>query len=205
MLYLLCLCQLNEMHCSALWKSHFTCFCGQLDINLSRSTLTNWTATTMSDRFVSLLHFSVELFISMVYAAEANHCVSASVKRKVPYSLLESEFFRCLQAQWRLLGMDWGTRQLVFTTVIDRWAPESGLQSYWCLSPALACCLMSNQTASCLILLLFLCAPLCVCVHVYGLTVHTCQTEYIYTPAHAYMCASMVEHPVCMEANICTL
>lgn len=38
-LYLLCLCQLNEMYCSSLWKSHFTCFCGQLDINLSRSPL----------------------------------------------------------------------------------------------------------------------------------------------------------------------
>lgn len=92
-LYLLGLCQLNEMYCSALWKSHFTCFCGQLDINLSRSILTKLNCYHMSDRFVSSLHFSVELFISMVYAAEANHCVSASVKWKVPYSLLASEFF----------------------------------------------------------------------------------------------------------------
>lgn len=72
-----------------------------------------------SERLVSLLHFSVELFISMVYTAEPKHYVSASVKWKVPYSLLASEFVRCLQAQWWLLGIDWGTRQLVFTTVID--------------------------------------------------------------------------------------
>lgn len=156
------------MHCSTLWKSYSTCFRGQLDINLSRSAPYKPNRYHMSHRFVSLLHFSVELFIAMVDAAEENHCISASVKWKVPYSLLASEFFRCLQAQQRLLGMHWGTRQLVFATVIDRWAQESGFQSYRCLSPALAHCLMSNQTASCLILLLFLrayvgvCSPLCI-------------------------------------------
>lgn len=164
-LYLLCLSQLSAMYCSALWKAHFTCFCGQLDINLSHSFYPyKLNRYHMSDRFVSSPHFSVDLFIWMVYAAEANHCVSAGVKWKVPYSLPASEFFRCLQAQWRLLGMDWGTRQLVFTTVIDRWAQESGLRPYWCLSPAPACCLMSNHTASSLILLLFFSASQHVCV-----------------------------------------
>lgn len=38
----------------------------------------------ISDRFVSLLYFSVDLFISVVYVLEANHCVSANVKRKGP-------------------------------------------------------------------------------------------------------------------------
>lgn len=151
------------MYCSSLWKSYSTCFCGQLDINLSLSTPYKLNRYHMSDRFVSFLHFSVELFIAMVYAAEENRCISGSVKWKVPHSLLASEFFRCLQAQQRLLGMHWGTRRLVFASVIDRWAQESGLQSYWCLSPARPCCLMSNQTASCLILLLFLCAFVGVC------------------------------------------
>ena len=50
----------------------------------------------MSDRSVSSARSSVQLFISMVYAAVANRRVCAGAKWKVPYSLPASRFFRCL-------------------------------------------------------------------------------------------------------------
>lgn len=109
-----------------------------------------WTLHHIAIHLYPPFHFCEELFITIVYATGASHCVSSSVRGKVPYSLLVSEFFRCLQAQWKLLPMDWGTRQLVFTRVIDRWAQESGLWPYWCLVLAPTWCLMSNETASCL-------------------------------------------------------
>lgn len=151
----------------------------------------------ISNRFVSSLHSSLELFISMGYAAEANRHISASVNWKVPYFLPASGFFRCLQAQWRLLRMDWGARQLVFTTVIDRRAQESGLLSFWCLSPGLACSLMSNQTASCL---MFVCAS--TWVHCPLLCVDSsCMANYINcTLVCAYMWEHMVEYSTCVEA-----
>lgn len=138
----------------------------------------------MSDRFVSLLYFSVELFISMVYAGEANYSVSSSVKWKVPHSLLASEFFRCLQAQWRLLGMDWGTRQLVFTTVIDRWAQESGLQSYWCSACPRFAAWWANKLpppwSSCCVVCLSM------WVRVSVLVGHTCHPEQLNLHLHKH-------------------
>lgn len=89
--------------------------------------------------------------------------------------LLASEFFWCLQVQWRQLGIDLGTRQLVFTTVIDRWSQGSGLQSYWCLSQLLLAASRAiglPPAWSCCWVCVHLC--LCVCVSVYILTGHTC-------------------------------
>lgn len=119
----------------------------------------------------------------MVYAAQASRCVSGSVKWKVPYSLLVSEFFRCLQAWWKLLPMDWGARQLVFTSVIDRWAQETGLWPYWRLFPAPTWCLMSNETASCLTLMLIYVKH---CVSLSALVIHTCRIKHDATAQYVH-------------------
>lgn len=169
---------------------HLTYFCGTLDINLI---LPIQPDSLPHERYI-YTRFSVELFIAAVYAAEAKCSVSACVLRKVPYSLLASGFFRCVQALWKLVGMDWGTRQLVLTSVIDRWAQESGLWPYWHLSPALTWFVMSNETASCPPLLLF-CMHLRACVLVFALMVaHTCRCIWI---------QYMLGHSVSRKAHLC--
>lgn len=169
---------------------HLTYFCGTLDINLI---LPIQPDSLPHERYICT-RFSVELFIAAVYAAEAKCSVSACVLRKVPYSPLASGFFRCVQALWELVGMDWGTRQLVLTSVIDRWAQESGLWPYWHLSPALTWFVMSNETASCPPLLLF-CMHLRACVLVFALMVaHTCRCIWI---------QYMLGHSVSRKAHLC--
>lgn len=124
------MCGLNELHCVPLCKLHFTRLRGQADINLTRLGLTNWTAAM---RAIDLYPPSIPLKSCL----SQPRCQSVALKRKVPYSLLASGFFRRVHTRWRRLRMDWGTRLLVFTTVIDRWDLEGCFQPSWCHLAAL--------------------------------------------------------------------
>lgn len=166
----------------------------------------------MSDRSVSSARSSVELFISMVYAAVGNHRVCAGAKWKVPYSLPASKFFRCLTGPVEAARN--GLRHQVACLYHCNRQVGPGDRASVLLMPLASSRLPLDEQSDCLLpdppvvfffFSFFFCVHPCVHVRVYVLTAHAWQVEYMrYTFTHANVCESTAERSVRVEACLQT-
>lgn len=165
----------------------------------------------MSDRSVSSARSSVELFISMVYAAVGNHRVCAGAKWKVPYSLPASKFFRCLTGPVEAARN--GLRHQVACLYHCNRQVGPGDRASVLLMPLASSRLPLDEQSDCLlpdppVVFFFLCASMCACPRL--CIDSSCMTGWIYA-VYFYTCKRVWKHGwafrACggMLANIYTL